>query len=341
MAYNVTVDTLTLEDIVPRVVDTILRTNRFITTALSKTRKFRAATQDFPIKYATGTPVQGFIGMQLLPTAFKDTRVLLKFNPRFTAANVALAGTDILANNVAQQVIDLTKVEMKSRSQDLADYLGTQAYANNGDASVDIYGLQAIVDDGTNASTIGGLSRSTYPTLQSTVISNSTLSLSGLRTLYNDIVDAAVVPTRIYTDFPTWALYETLLQPQEKIYKEVNIVPNYKGYSGFDGLMFAGLEMIPDRKCTTGSVYMLNEDFLNFYALDTELQGYPNASRVEVASKLFTGNQYNEVGSLGFYWTGFIFTTQQFAFNGFIVLAGNLLTDNPRRHGVQTGVTTV
>ncbi len=341
MAYNVTVDTLTLEDIVPRVVDTVLRTNRFVTTALSKTRKFKAATQDFPIKYQIGTPVQAFIGMDLLPTAFTDTRVLLKFNPRFTTANVALAGTDILANNVAQQVIDLTTVEMKSRAQDLADYLGTQAYANNGDSAKNIYGLQAIVDNGTNAATIGGLSRTTYPTLQSSVIANATLSLAGLRTLYNDIADAAVVPTRTYTDFPTWALYETLLQPQEKIYKEVNIVPNYKGYSGFDGLMFSGLEIIPDRKCTTGYVYMLNEDFLNFYALDTELKGYPNASRVEVASKLFTGNQYNEVGSLGFYWTGFIFTTQQFAFNGFIVLAGNLLTDNPRRHGVQTGVTGV
>lgn len=279
--------------------------------------------------------------MDLLPTAFKDTRVLLKFNPRFTAGNVALAGTDILANNVAQQVIDLTTVEMKSRAQDLADYLGDQAYANNGDSSKNIYGLQALVDNGTNAATIGGLSRSTYPTLQSSIINSTILSLAGLRTLYNDIVDAAVVPTRAYTDFPTWALYETLLQPQEKIYKEVNIVPNYKGYSGFDGLMFSGLEIIPDRKCTTGSLYMLNEDFINFYALDTELKGYPNASKVEVASKLFTGNQYNEVGSLGFYWTGFIFTTQQFAFNGFIVLAGNMLTDNPRRHGVQRGIVSV
>lgn len=48
MAYNLTVDTLTLEDIVPQVVDTVLRSNVFATKMLSKTKKFRGATQDFP-----------------------------------------------------------------------------------------------------------------------------------------------------------------------------------------------------------------------------------------------------------------------------------------------------
>lgn len=339
MAFDNTVDVLTLEDIVPVVVDQVLRTNRFITTALSKTKRFRAATQDFPIKYQTGTPIQSFIGMQSLPTAFTDTRVLMKFNPTFVAANIALAGTDILANNVAQKVLDLVEVEMVSRAQDLADGLGTMAYGlGNGQ---DILGLQALVDNGTNVATIGGLNRNTYTTLQSILINNSILSLSGLRTLYNDIVDAGVVPTRIYTDFPTWALYESLLQPQEKIFKEINIVPNYKGYSGFDGLMFAGLEIVPDRKCTSGYLYMLNEDYLNFWALDSSLEEFDGSRQVRVASKLFEGNQYNEVGSLGFYWTGFIKTTQQFAYNSFLVLAGNLLTQNPRRHGVQTGITSV
>lgn len=48
MAYNNVVDVLTLEYIVPRVVDTILRANTFATRMLSKTKRFQAATQDFP-----------------------------------------------------------------------------------------------------------------------------------------------------------------------------------------------------------------------------------------------------------------------------------------------------
>lgn len=48
MAFDNVVDTLTLEEIVPRVVDTVLRANTFTTKMLSKTKRFGAATMDFP-----------------------------------------------------------------------------------------------------------------------------------------------------------------------------------------------------------------------------------------------------------------------------------------------------
>lgn len=339
MAFDNVVDTITLEEIVPRVVDTVLRANTFATKMLSKTKRFGAATMDFPIKYQVGTAIQSFLGFDALPTSFTDTRVLMKYNPRFVAANVALAGTDILANNTAAKVLDLTKVEMQSRAQDLADGLGTMLWSDGtGNSNKDFLGLGAIVDNGNSVASIGGLSRSTYTTLQSTVTAASTLSLATMRTLYNAIADATVAPTRGYTDYPTWALYEQLLQPQEKIFKEVNIVPNYKGYEGFAGLMYAGMEIVPDRKATSGVLVFLNENYLDFYGLDADLAAFEGSKKVDVAGKLFTGNQYNETSNLGFYWTGFIKTTTQFAFNSFIVSAGNLCTDNPRRHGKLTGV---
>ncbi len=332
--------TITLEEIVPVVVDTILRANTFATKMLSKTKRFGAATQDFPIKYRVGTAIQSFLGFDTLPSSFTDTRVLLKYNPRFATGNVALAGTDIAANNTAAKVLDLTEIEMISRAQDLADGVGTMLWGTGtGNANKDFLGLGALVDNGNTVATIGGLSRSTYTTLQSTVTAATTLSLSTMRTLYNAIADATVVPTRSYTDYPTWGLYEQLLQPQEKIFKEINIVPNYKGYEGFNGLMYAGLEIVPDRKATAGYLYMLNENFLDFYGLDIDLAAFEGAKKVDVASKFFTGNSYNEVSNLGFYWTGFIKVNTQFAWNSYIVLAGNLCTDNPRRHGVLTGIT--
>ena len=339
MAFNNVVDTITLEEIIPRVVDTVLRSNTFATKMLSKTKRFGAATMDFPIKYQVGTAIQSFLGFDALPTSFTDTRVLLKYNPKFVAANVALAGTDLIANNTNAKVLDLTKVEMQSRAQDLADGLGTMLWADGtGNGGKDVLGLAAIVDDGTSVATIGGLSRSTYSTLNSTKTSATTLSLATMRTLYNNIADATIAPTRAYSDYPTWALFEQLLQPQEKIYKEVNIVPNYKGYEGFAGLMYAGMEIVPDRKATSGQMVFLNENFIDFYGLDADLEAFEGAKKVDVSGKLFAGNQYNEVGNLGFYWTGFIKVNTQFAFNSFIILAGNLCTDNPRRHGKLTNI---
>jgi hypothetical protein len=266
----------------------------------------------------------------------------MKYNPRFVTANVALAGTDILANNTAAKVLDLTKVEMQSRAQDLADGIGTMLWGDGtGNNNKNFLGLGAIVDNGNSVATIGTLSRATYTTLQGIVTPAATLSLATLRTLSNAIADATIAPTRAYTDYPTWALYEQLLQPQEKIFKEVNIVPNYKGYEGFAGLMYAGMEIVPDRKATAGQLVFLNENFLDFYGLDSDLSEFEGSRKVDVAGKLFTGNQYNEVGNLGFYWTGFIKVQNQFAFNSFILLAGNLCTDNPRRHGKLTGITGV
>src|ERR1035437_3669562 len=277
---------------------TVLRANTFSTKMLSKTKRFGAATMDFPVKYQIGTAIQSFLGGDTLPSSFTDTRVLMKYNPRFVAANVALAGTDLIANNTVAKVLDLTKVEMQSRAQDLADGLGTMLWADGtGNGGKDINGLGNIINATAN---IGGLSRSTYTTLVSTVTTAATLSLATMRTLYNAIADATVAPTRIYTDYPTWALYEQLLQPQEKIFKEVNIVPNYKGYEGFAGLMYAGMEMVPDRKCPAGTMALINENYLDFYGLDTDLSQFEGSRKVEVAGKLFVGNQYNEVGNLGF-----------------------------------------
>lgn len=337
MAYNNQVDTLTLEYIAPRVVDTVLRGNAFTTKMLTKTKEFRAATIDFPIKYQKGTATQSFNGFDNLPTSFTDTRILMKFNPRFNVSNVALAVTDIAANNTAAKVLDLTEVEMMSRAQDLADSIGTQLYADGtGNANKDFIGLANIVDD---TSSIGGLSRTTYATLASTVTaSGGTLSLYKMRTLSNAISDASVTPNEVYTDYASWALFETLLQPQEKIMKEVNLAPNFKGYTGFDALAFAGMPVMPDRKATAGTMFMLNTDFIDFYGLKALVAEGMAGKPVKVGGKLFTGNQYEEAENLGFFWTGWIKAVNQLAYNSFMVVGGNLVTDNPRRHGKLTGI---
>ena len=301
MAFTNRVDTLTLDYLVPQVVDTVLRGNTFATAMLAKTKKFRSSTMDFPLKYQKGVAGTSFAGFDLLPTSASDTRVLMVYNPKFYAINVALPGTEIAANNTMQKVMDLATVEMRGRAQDMADDIGTLLYADGtGNGSKDFLGLAAVVDDGSAVSTIGGLSRTTYPTLASTVTASSgTISLAKMRTLYNAIADATVIPTTSYTTYTVWQLYESLLQPQERIMKDVNIATNFKGYTGFKTLEFAGLPVIPDRKCTSGVLFFLNEEFLDFYALPTAIPQF-GGEPVPVASKLFVGNSYNEVGSLGF-----------------------------------------
>lgn len=343
MAFSAEVDVLTMEDIVPQVVDTVLRSNALTTRLMLKdTKKFNAATQDFPFKFSKGTATQSFIGFQTLPTSLTTTRQLLKYNPAFNAANVALATTDVAANNTLRKVLDLTEVEMISRAQDLADSIGDQFYGSQASAT-DFLGLGNIVSA---TGTIGGASRATYTTLQSTVTaaSSGTISLFKMRTLFNAIADGEVQPTEGFTTYDVWALYESLLQPQERIAKEVGInpSPNFKGYTGYRSLMFAGLPITPDRKCTTGSLYFLNMDFLNFYTLNMmgslDKSGY-TSEKVQVGNKLFVGDQYTADENFGFFWTGFIHATNAMAWNSFITVAGNLISANPRRQGALNNIT--
>ena len=339
MAFTNRVDTLTLDYLVPQVVDTVLRANVFATSMLAKTKKFRSSTMDFPLKYQKGVAGTSFSGFDVLPTSASDVRVLMVYTPKFYATNVALPGTDIAANNTIQKVMDLATMEMRSRAQDMADDLGTMMYSDGtGNGGKDFNGLGVIVDD---TLSIGGLSRSTYATLASTVTASSgTISLAKARTLYNAVADATVIPTTIYTTYAVGAFFESLLQPQERIMKDINIASNFKGYTGFKAMEFIGQPILLDRKATSGAWFELNEDFLDFYALPTAIPQF-GGEPVPVASKLLVGNSYNEVGSLGFSWTGWIKSTNQFAFNSFITVGGQLITDNPRRHGKLTGITGV
>lgn len=334
------VDTTTIEYMVPAVVDTVLRANTFTTAVLARAKEFRSAQELYPIKYQKGVAGTSFAGFDTLPTSASDTRVNMTYNPRFYTVNVALPGTELAVNNTAQKVLDLAEIEMKSRAQDMADDIGTLLYGTGtGNSNKDFLGLGAIVDDGSVVPTIGGLSRSQYPTLNSTVTaSGGTLTLLKMRNLYNAIADATIIPTTIYSTYEISALYESLLQPQERIMKDVNMASNFKGFTGFKAMEYVGMPFLQDRKCTAQTLFMLNEEYLDFKALKNVPQEVGGAP-VPVATKLMKGNSYNEVPNLGFFWSGWIKPANSWSLNSFIVLAGQLLTDNPRRHGKLTGVT--
>lgn len=207
-----------------------------------------------------------------------------------------------------------------------------------GNSSKDFLGLGAIVDDGTSVATIGGLSRSTFPTLASTVTaSGGTLTLAKMATLYNDVSSGSVVPTAIYTTEAVWALYEQLLNPQLRINRDLGFMKEMRGGTGFTGLDYKGIAVLKDEKCTSGVMFFLNEKFLQWAG-----KQFAMAKPVGPLSNDIVGNDYeNTMGKMGFSWTGWKMAQNQLAVVGQIVLFGELMTDNPKRHGKLTGITSV
>lgn len=347
-AMGTRVTTTTQSKLLPKVIDTILNSNVFATRQLGAAKKWVGERMKQPIKYAKNTTGTSFAGYDTFSTASTNNRTNLEFVPKFYQMTVSLPLDELSVNATEEKVIDLARLEMQSTSQDMADDIGTQFYSDGtGNGSKDFLGLGAIVDDGTSAATYGTLARATFTTLNSTVTSSSgTLTLAKMSTLYNAITSGAQKPTLGVTTETVFSLYEQLLQPQERISKDVSAIKSqgnmgkagtgfYSG-TGFTGLYFKGLPVLADEKCTSGVLFFINEDFLDFYAL-------PMAMTTPIAyrSQDIQGNDYSEVQGLGFSWTDWIKPTNSASVVGHIYLGGELWSSDPKRHGKLTAITSV
>lgn len=339
MQPNVNVTTTTNKYLAPAWVDIVLRSNFFFGEILGKTKEFQGAYEEIPVKYQKGVTSVAFNGFDQLPTSQIPVSVSMTFYPTFVATNVAISGTDLSINKTPGQRVNLMKVLMASRAQDAADDIGNlfqaDGTANGGKAP---NGLANIVDDGSVASTFGGLSRATYSGLNATVTAATAnkVSLLQMRTVANSITDDNVAPDLCMADYTTWAYIETLIQSfQRNTYSDFN---SMKGGAGFaaSGLVWGGLTIYRDKKVASGILYFLNTKFLEFKGLK-----YWDGESVSLKSETIKGNvyEYNPSNAgKAFTWTGMVKAYNQAAVNGFMILGGQLECSAPFRNGKLTGI---
>lgn len=322
-------------------VDQVLRDNFFFGEILGNSLTWEGSQMVHQFKFQKGVATVAFNGFDDLPTTTQPSTVNGVFYPTFTATNVALAGSDLSINKTKMQTLNLMKTMMKSRAQDGADDIGTffqgAGTAFNGKAPM---GLAGIVDNGATLATYAGLSRATYAGLNSTVTASAgTVSLLKIRQLHNAVTDGRVSPDFAYTDYTTWAYVEQLLMPfQRNTYSDFKNMDAGTGYKA-KGLIWDGLTIYKDRKCTLGNFYLLNTDFLAFYGLN-----WWKGEAVSLEDKQIQGNiySYNPANATkAFTWTNWIEAYAQGAVNGFMIMGGQLVCRDPMRQAVLTGITGV
>lgn len=333
--YGQRIQTTVNTKYLPFVVDTILNSNVFFQRVVRAAKQWSGRTLRVPVKVSKNTTGTSFRGFDTLSTSATDNRQFMEFTPSFYQITCALPGDELSVADTEDKVLDLMKLTIQSDTEDMADDLGTMFYSDGtGNGSKDFLGLGALVDDGNSVSTIGGLSRSTYNTLASTVTASSgTLTLAKVDTLWNAVTSGAQKPTVAMTTETVFSLYGQLLRPQERINKDVSFMKGLKSGTGFVGLSYNGIGIVADEKCTSGAFIFLNEDFIDFYALPAH-GAKPIAYKNQIE-----GNDYNSPMGLGFSWSDWIVGQNAFAYVGHIYLGGQLMTSNPKRHGKLTGVT--
>jgi hypothetical protein len=333
--------TTTREKLMPKVVDTILNSNVFTTRMLAKAKEWSGERMSFPIKFAKNTLGGSFAGYDTFSTQAVNNRVKALFYPKFYEIPVSLPLDEISVNATPERVLNLMQIELAGAAQDAADDIGTLLMGDGtGNAGKNFNGLANLVDDGTVASTIGGLDRSTYPTLKSyrAAAADTKLTLDRMAAAWNGVTSGTQKPTVIITTEEVFSLYEKLLTPMQRINMNASLTAEgLKGGTGFTGLDYKGVPVLKDEKCSAGFMYFLNENFLNFYALpmaETERINY-NAKEIE-------GNDYgSSVPGLGFSWSNWIKPVNSASLVSHIYLGGELICENPKRQGVITGLSTV
>jgi hypothetical protein len=339
MPPNVTLQATTNQYLAPFWVDLILRDNYFFGKIMQKTKKWDGSQMVFPIKYQKGVASVAFNGFDLLPITYQPSTVNMTFYPTFVATNVALAGSDLSVNATPMQTIKLAQVVMESRAQDAADDIGNFLQGDGtsfgGKAPM---GLTGAVDNGTVLASYGGLTRASYSGLNSTVTaSGGTISLVKVRTLWNNISDGPVIPDFIITDYTTWGYFEQLQTPYQRNNQDFSpAMRTVAQTSGYTEQRWDGMVISRDKKVTTGYFYMLNLNFLNWYALK-----WHKGQTMSPKAKDIEGNVYEDkIYAPGntFTWTGFIDAYNQGTQNGFMIVGGQLINLAPFRSGVLTGI---
>lgn len=326
--YGQRIETTVQTKYLPFVVDTVLNSNVLFQRVVRGAKKWSGRTLRVPIKFAKNTTGTSFAGMDTFSTSATNNRQYMEFTPSFYQITCALPGDELSVADTDEKILDLMKLTIQSDTEDMADDLGTIFYADGtGNSNKDPLGLAALNDDGTSVATIGGLSRSTYTTLKGTVTSQATLTLASVDTLWINVTSGAQKPTAVYTTEAVYMYYGQLLRPQERITKDVGMMKEMTGGTGFTALVYNGKPILMDEKCTSGTFQMLNEKYLEFHALP-----YKMAKPVAYKSQI-EGNDYDAPIGLGFSWSDWIVPANSASVVGHVYFGGQFITTNPKRQG--------
>lgn len=359
MTFGARVTAYTQDGLLPKLADNVLRSNPFVYRALGNAKPGKGTKVVKPIKYQTSGTAASFAGLDTFTASLTDTKVNAEYDMRGYRIPLAIGGMEVVAN-LSDQVTDLVKAEIEEKQGEFIDGLGTVAYGlGTGNGSKDPLGLGAIVDDATDVSTIGGLARSTYTIMNATrTASGGTLTLAKLATLHSAISDGTMNsdPTIMYSNPTVWDLYESLLTPSVREnysmtgYYDVKLsggvvrpAEGLKGMGGFTALTYRGLPYVKDRKATSQNIFMINENWVQWYGWDaSRFEGYKT---IAPATSQIDSAVYGEMPSknMGMAWSGWQLPTAQGVFGAIasLIILGNMTSWGPSRNGRLTGITGV
>jgi len=339
----------TQDELLPRAVDQVFDGNVIISRMIGNAKKWIGETMKRPIRYQGTGQGGSFAGMGNFSTAATTTTARLAYDLRAYEHPVVVPGLDRLLNEGPAQVVDLMQFKLDEATQEVEDQIGDLAYddgTGGTPANSDFLGLGAFVDDGTDVTTIGGLSRDDYSVLNAVrTASGGNVDLAKMATLVSDVSAGSVSrsrPTMFTSDDTVWNLIETLITPTLNAnYQTIDYSyvtrsskapmksAELKGAAGFASIIYKGIPIVADQKATAETLFAMNENFMDWHG-----KFDPRMSKVNLGTSTMD-SVYADAPSVnhGFNFSGWLTPTGSYGDIAHIYLFGNHVNWQPRRFG--------
>lgn len=244
-----------------------------------------------PLMYGMNTTAKSYSGAETLDTTLQEGITIARYDWKQYAGTIGITGAEERKNNSESAIIKLLDAKTKQAVMSLRDKMNVDAFGDGtGNSGKAMMGLSGIVSA---TSTLAGIDPAVHTwwvsTVNSSVGSFASGGLNAMRTALFTVSFGNDKPDLIITTQTVAEYYHKVLQPQER-YTNTKL-----GNTGFENITFHGIPIVFDRDCSSGTMYMLNSNYLNFVVhkdADVEITPFQRPVNQDVlsAQMLFMGN---------------------------------------------------
>lgn len=349
MVFSEAVTSVTRSFIVPKVYDTISKGSPVLMKLLQNAKPWKTGVSyEVIIKYQDSTNGGNTGIADKLDTDRQNVRTKMTFQPKMAYKPVVVANIETTLNQGDEQVIDLLEAEFDSQAQSLMQVMATNLWTGTG-AGNQWDSIFNAADDGTNFSTYGGLSRSTYTSIKGYYLASAgALTLAKMATAYDAVTVGNDTPDIIATTKALWSTYESLLTPTVRAgytqngYPKMNafgMLPRAEGLSGnqgFDVLFFRGTPVVRDEQIPSGKMFFINTNYFGFKGIN--IAGLKQVNFKKTSDGVPLGVPGRIPSTRGFNFRDMMSPVDQLAEVGHVIYAGNFISENPRLQGQMVGL---
>lgn len=348
---NDRVNNITLEDINAKVVDTINKSSEVMKRVVSQPGRWNGRAKQIPIFTNNSTLGQSFKSTETFDTAIDMNTVNMNFFPTGYAQPVGVSIVERAINATPAGVVDLYQVSYQYAQNSMITSLA-QIFYGYGSGN-DFDGFGNAVDNGTNTSSYGGLTRSSFPTINAFLVtaSGGVLDLATMAAADDGSTisgNEAETSNVIMTTQAVWSLYDSLLEPQARYATQPSLGSFINGSTNVNGnpdnglqlsagatsVMYRGKPIVRDQKASAGSMFFWNENWFRFNSLP--LKDLSIVATTESA----TNGAYDNYKVSAFQFREMMMPVNQLSEVGIFVMYGDLFCENPNRNALISGITT-